>query len=157
VANATSPSLVELTCLQQNSVQLQSEQLKAKSSSKQPNQLKKNAHSFSLPILFLSVLFSEYILVCYPFFGLGIHLKAQAAVRLPFETKKQLLALLTALKPEVERQVGTRSTVALTADGLILVLFIKAEDTVALRAALNAYLRWINSASTVLNALELET
>jgi tRNA threonylcarbamoyladenosine modification (KEOPS) complex Pcc1 subunit len=34
------------------------------------------------------------------------------------------------------------------------VLTVEASDTVALRAALNAYLRWINSTVTVLETLE---
>jgi tRNA threonylcarbamoyladenosine modification (KEOPS) complex Pcc1 subunit len=37
---------------------------------------------------------------------------------------------------------------------LTLVLNVEARDTVALRAALNAYLRWICSTISVLEALE---
>jgi tRNA threonylcarbamoyladenosine modification (KEOPS) complex Pcc1 subunit len=81
-------------------------------------------------------------------------LEAKAVVRLPFASEKQLAALLAALHPEVERQVGLRSKASLTAEGLELVLCVEAEDTVALRAALNAYLRWINSTMNVLDALE---
>jgi tRNA threonylcarbamoyladenosine modification (KEOPS) complex Pcc1 subunit len=86
---------------------------------------------------------------------LGIRrLKASAEVRLPFASEKQLAAVLGALTPEVQRQIGTRSKIALAAKGQTLVLFVEAQDTVALRAALNAYLRWINSMLDVLETLE---
>jgi len=81
-------------------------------------------------------------------------LKARASVRLPFQSERQLSALLAALTPEVQRQVGVRSKATLVAEGLELVLLVEADDTVALRAALNAYLRWINSSFNVLDALE---
>jgi KEOPS complex subunit Pcc1 len=84
-------------------------------------------------------------------------LKANAKVVLPFQTKRQLVALMNALKPEVEKQVGNRSVVALTNDGLSLILSVAAEDTIALRSALNAYLRWINSVSMVLSAVSEES
>jgi tRNA threonylcarbamoyladenosine modification (KEOPS) complex Pcc1 subunit len=41
-------------------------------------------------------------------------------------------------------------------DGSFLVLKIKAKDTVALRAALNAYLRWMNSTISVLEVIEAQ-
>ena len=41
-------------------------------------------------------------------------------------------------------------TIKLEKDGLALLLTVEAEDTVALRATLNAYLRWINSAVNVM-------
>jgi KEOPS complex subunit Pcc1 len=80
--------------------------------------------------------------------------KAKATVRLPFQSEKQLTALVNALTPEVNRQIGTRSKTILTTDGLVLVLNVEAEDTVALRAALNAYLRWINSTVNVLETVK---
>jgi tRNA threonylcarbamoyladenosine modification (KEOPS) complex Pcc1 subunit len=39
-------------------------------------------------------------------------------------------------------------------DGLFLVLAVDAEDTVALRSTLNAYLRWINSTVNVIDVVE---
>ena len=81
-------------------------------------------------------------------------MKAQAFVRLPFKSEKQLKALANALTPEVQRQVGARFKVTLTEDIFDLVLKVEAEDTVALRAALNAYLRWIDSMSNVLEMME---
>ena len=81
-------------------------------------------------------------------------MKAKAAVRLPFRSEKQQAALLAALTPEVSRQIGVRSKVKLETNGQFLVLNVDAEDTVALRAALNAYLRWINSTVNVLESVD---
>jgi KEOPS complex subunit Pcc1 len=80
-------------------------------------------------------------------------MRAKATIRLLFESEKQIGALVNALTPEVNRQIGTRSKAKLTMDGLSLLLDVEAEDTVALRAALNAYLRWINSTVNVLEAV----
>jgi tRNA threonylcarbamoyladenosine modification (KEOPS) complex Pcc1 subunit len=44
--------------------------------------------------------------------------------------------------------------VRLTCDSQVLVLDVEAKDTVALRATLNAYLRWINSTANVLETIE---
>ena len=84
-------------------------------------------------------------------------LKAKATVRLPFHSEKQLTAIVNALTPEVNRQIGIRSKAKLATDGQFLVLDVEAEDTVALRAALNAYLRWINSTMNVLEAVGKES
>jgi tRNA threonylcarbamoyladenosine modification (KEOPS) complex Pcc1 subunit len=81
-------------------------------------------------------------------------LKARATVRLPFSSKKQLDALVSALKPEINRQIGVRSKAILTNEPGLLLLNVEAEDTVALRAALNAYLRWINSMVNVFCVVE---
>jgi len=78
----------------------------------------------------------------------------KATVRLPFKSEKQLIALVSALTPEIERQIAARSKVTMMTDSQLLVLNVEAEDTVALRATLNAYLRWINSALNVLETVE---
>lgn len=84
-------------------------------------------------------------------------MKAKATVRLPTKSDKRLTALMKALTPEVQRQIGTRSKTTLSTETQVLVLRIEAEDTVALRAALNAYLRWINSTLNVLDAITQES
>jgi tRNA threonylcarbamoyladenosine modification (KEOPS) complex Pcc1 subunit len=83
--------------------------------------------------------------------------KAKATVRLPLQSQKQLSALLAALTPEVANQVGVRSKVAVSSEDLSLLLTVEADDAVALRAALNAYLRWVNSALNVLDCLADKT
>ena len=81
-------------------------------------------------------------------------MKAKAAIRLQFASEKQLRALIDALTPEVQKQISTRSTVDLSSEKQALLLKVEAKDTVALRAALNSYLRWISS---TLNVLEVIT
>ena len=81
-------------------------------------------------------------------------MKAKASVRLRFSSEKQLTTLLDALAPEANRPVTTRAKAALEREGNFLVLKLEAKDTVALRAALNAYLRWIGSAVKVLEVVE---
>jgi tRNA threonylcarbamoyladenosine modification (KEOPS) complex Pcc1 subunit len=83
-----------------------------------------------------------------------MEIKAKAAVRLKLDSQKQLTTLLCALKPEVNAPVTRRATVKLEKDGLFLVLTVEAEDTIALRATLNAYLRWIGSTVNVMELIE---
>jgi tRNA threonylcarbamoyladenosine modification (KEOPS) complex Pcc1 subunit len=80
--------------------------------------------------------------------------KAAATIRLNLGSQKQLDALINALKPEADAPPTHRSTVKLQKDGACLVLAAEAEDTVALRATLNAYLRWINSILNVMDAIK---
>jgi tRNA threonylcarbamoyladenosine modification (KEOPS) complex Pcc1 subunit len=81
-------------------------------------------------------------------------MKAKASVRLRFSSEKQLTTLLDALAPEANRPVTTRAKAVLEREGNFLVLKVEAKDTVALRATLNAYLRWIGSAVKVLEVVE---
>jgi tRNA threonylcarbamoyladenosine modification (KEOPS) complex Pcc1 subunit len=81
-------------------------------------------------------------------------MKAKATIRLMFASNKQLSALINALTPEVHKQISTRSKVGLSCDGQMLVLDVEANDKVALRAALNSYLRWINSTITALEPVD---
>jgi tRNA threonylcarbamoyladenosine modification (KEOPS) complex Pcc1 subunit len=81
-------------------------------------------------------------------------MKAKATIRLQLSTEKQLITLLDALAPEANRPVNVRAKAALERDGNFLVLTVEAKDTIALRAALNAYLRWIGSTVKVLEAVE---
>jgi tRNA threonylcarbamoyladenosine modification (KEOPS) complex Pcc1 subunit len=81
-------------------------------------------------------------------------MKAKATIRLQLSTEKQLTTLLDALAPEANRPVNVRAKAALERDSNFLVLKVEAKDTIALRAALNAYLRWIGSTVKVLEAVE---
>lgn len=80
--------------------------------------------------------------------------KTSATLRLTFDSEKQLDTLLAALQPEVEAPPTHRSSVKLKKDGAILMLTADAEDTVALRATLNAYLHWIQSILKVLETVK---
>ena len=81
-------------------------------------------------------------------------INAKVSVRVKFCDHKQLVAAVAALKPEVNSSVTHRSNVSLQVQDCFLFLTIVAEDTIALRAAVNAYLRWIVSATNVVEVLE---
>jgi tRNA threonylcarbamoyladenosine modification (KEOPS) complex Pcc1 subunit len=80
--------------------------------------------------------------------------RAKATIRLKFASDRQLTALLDALMPEANAPVIRRANAKLEKDGSHLVLTIEAEDTVALRSTLNAYLRWIGLAINVMSLVE---
>ncbi len=80
--------------------------------------------------------------------------QATATLCLNFGTEKQLNSLLNALKPEAEASPTHRSTVKLEKNGRSLTVSVEAEDTVALRATLNAYLHWINSTLKIIDVVE---
>lgn len=80
--------------------------------------------------------------------------KAKANIRLKFANQRQLTSLLDALTPEAKAPVTRRASVKLEQDGLFLVLAVEANDTVALRATLNAYLRWVQSTLNVIEMVE---
>jgi tRNA threonylcarbamoyladenosine modification (KEOPS) complex Pcc1 subunit len=77
--------------------------------------------------------------------------RAKANIRLKLRSKEQLTTLLQALDPETKTTVTSRAKVKLEKDGLFLVLTVDAEDAVALRSTLNAYLRWIGTAINVID------
>ena len=81
-------------------------------------------------------------------------MKASAVARLGFSSERHLDVVSRALEPEVGKPATLRSRESLEQDGLFLVLRVEAKDTAALRAALNAYLRWMNSVMQVLDVLE---
>jgi tRNA threonylcarbamoyladenosine modification (KEOPS) complex Pcc1 subunit len=81
-------------------------------------------------------------------------MKAKAEIRLKFPSEKQLKTVIDALSPEVWKPVGGRARLSLENDGSYLLLKVEAEDTVALRSTLNAFLRWINSMTNVVAVLE---
>lgn len=72
-------------------------------------------------------------------------MKVEATVRLRFSSSKKMKTVFDALKPETDSSLKIRSITELTMEGKSLVLNVCANDTVALRAALNTYLRWLSS------------
>jgi KEOPS complex subunit Pcc1 len=81
-------------------------------------------------------------------------MRTKAVIRLRFTSKKQLSTLFSALTPEVNTQISNRAKATLTKEGNILILKVEAKDATALRATLNAYLRWIDSTIKVLEVVE---
>ncbi len=57
------------------------------------------------------------------------------------------------LSPEVERPTSERSSVVVSVVGGGVVLSVEASDVVALRAALNSYLRWVGAILDVVEAV----
>jgi len=80
--------------------------------------------------------------------------KAKAKIRLQLSSDKHLKTLLDALAPEADSPVAKRARVVLCKEESGLVLEVEARDTAALRASLNAYLRWICSTMNVIEAIE---
>ncbi|MEM2946638.1 MAG: KEOPS complex subunit Pcc1 [Candidatus Bathyarchaeia archaeon] len=70
-------------------------------------------------------------------------MKANAVIRLKLPSKRDLEVIYRALIPETAKPATTRSKVNLKIEDTYLILIVEAKDTVALRAALNAYLRWV--------------
>ena len=57
------------------------------------------------------------------------------------------------LAPEVERPTSERSNVTVSAEKGKVIISIEASDVVALRAAINSYLRWVVSILDVVEAV----
>jgi tRNA threonylcarbamoyladenosine modification (KEOPS) complex Pcc1 subunit len=57
------------------------------------------------------------------------------------------------LSPEVERPTSERSKVTVSSEKGRVIIFIEASDVVALRAALNSYLRWVGAILDVVDAV----
>jgi len=79
-------------------------------------------------------------------------MKAKATVNINISSDKHLISILKALKPETKK-LGNRSKVNINKDGSFIILTVEAKDTVALRATLNTYLRWIGSAIGTLKVI----
>jgi tRNA threonylcarbamoyladenosine modification (KEOPS) complex Pcc1 subunit len=79
---------------------------------------------------------------------------AKATLRIKISSDKRLTTLLEALTPEANAIASRRASVNLEREGVFLVLTVDAEDTVALRSTLNAYLRWIRSTINIMDMVE---
>jgi tRNA threonylcarbamoyladenosine modification (KEOPS) complex Pcc1 subunit len=84
-------------------------------------------------------------------------MRACARIRLRFAEERCLETVFRALEPEVGKAATLRSCASLRRKGEFLVLRIEAKDTVALRAASNAYMRWVDSVVKVLGILKQES
>jgi KEOPS complex subunit Pcc1 len=81
-------------------------------------------------------------------------MKAKAVACLEFPSEKNSEIIYKTLMPEIEKPATRRSKADLEKNKRFLILKVEASDTVALRAALNTYLRWINLLLGILNVLE---
>ena len=80
-------------------------------------------------------------------------MKTRATIKIKMLSNHQLISLIEALKPEIKKS-GKRSKVEINREGLKIVLKVESKDTIALRATLNTYLRWINSTIDTLELLK---
>ena len=82
-------------------------------------------------------------------------MKASTMITLHFPSKKRLEMVLKALKPETEMHPSTRrSKIRVSGRQNSLTLNFEAEDTSALRAAINSYMRWIILINESLQTME---
>lgn len=82
-------------------------------------------------------------------------MKASTVITLHFPSKKRLEMVLKALKPETEMYPSTRrSRVKVTSKQNSLMLRFEANDTSALRASINSYLRWVMLINDSFQAIE---
>jgi tRNA threonylcarbamoyladenosine modification (KEOPS) complex Pcc1 subunit len=83
-----------------------------------------------------------------------VAINTNVSITIKFCNHRQLVAVVAALTPEINSPVTHRSNVALQVHDCFLTLTIDAEDTIALRAVVNAYLRWIASIANVVEVIE---
>jgi tRNA threonylcarbamoyladenosine modification (KEOPS) complex Pcc1 subunit len=68
----------------------------------------------------------------------------RAEAKITIETTRDVVdIIITSLKPELDRGLSERSNVVLEASDRGLIVRVVADDMVALRAAVNSYLYWI--------------
>lgn len=107
-------------------------------------------------VSFFNLVFVYYFEPSLLALGMPMATRARATVRLKFASGKQLKTLLNSLMPETKTSVARRANVKLEKIGSYLLLTVEAEDTIALRSTLNAYLRWIGSAMNVIEIIRQE-
>lgn len=78
--------------------------------------------------------------------------RASASVEFAFKSAREAGAVQRALRPEETLPASTRCRVSIRRMKNVLCLQIDAEDTAALRAALNSFLRWTIVARDVIES-----
>jgi len=79
----------------------------------------------------------------------------EALAEIELELGGELPTLLErALKPEAETPSTSRTRAQVEAEGRRLRITIEAQDTSALRAAVNSYLRWVEGCLSALEGLQ---
>lgn len=70
-------------------------------------------------------------------------MKKNAVISIQLSSRELLEILLQALLPETKKPATSRSKVVVEGEDKKLTIQIEAQDTSALRATLNSYLRWV--------------
>jgi len=81
-------------------------------------------------------------------------MKRRAVIRLSFRSKRHLKTMLNSLRPETRKSPGSRSRTTVEEEDGSLIITFEARDTSALRAAINAYLRWISLTRNILESVD---
>ncbi len=69
---------------------------------------------------------------------------SQAEAKITVEASREFVSvIMTSLNPELDRALSERSSIKVEASDRGVVVRVKADDMVALRAAVNSYLYWI--------------
>ena len=68
--------------------------------------------------------------------------KSSAVIRMEFDSAREAEAVRRALAPEEDLPASTRGRATVKRRENVLFLRVDAEDTAALRAALNSFIRW---------------
>ncbi|HHH79439.1 MAG TPA: hypothetical protein ENL13_00885 [Thermoplasmatales archaeon] len=76
----------------------------------------------------------------------------RAELRFLFDSSEDARVVFKSLTPEVKKRIP-KTTVELDFEGREMVLSITASDTSSLRAAINSYLRWVDTAFKVKDVL----
>ncbi len=78
---------------------------------------------------------------------------ARAEIRISFRSRRELLAVADALKPEILRPAGQKATVRVSVRGRSLIMHLRARDSSTLRAILSSYLRMCRASLSVFERL----
>ncbi|UCC32915.1 MAG: hypothetical protein JSW53_03715 [Candidatus Bathyarchaeota archaeon] len=81
-------------------------------------------------------------------------MRRRAVIRLSFPSEKHLKTVLKALKPETGALTSSRSRTRVEEEDGELIVRFESNDTTALRAAINAYLRWVGLAQSTLEVVD---
>ena len=79
--------------------------------------------------------------------------KAHARLRITFRSRKQVKAIIDALKPELLHPAGDKTQAKIITRGRLLELAFKSRETTTLRAILSSYLRLLSASINTCNAL----
>ncbi|RLF41712.1 MAG: hypothetical protein DRN18_03420 [Thermoplasmata archaeon] len=78
-----------------------------------------------------------------------------AVIEIEFEERKDLDIIFRSVKPEVEKEIP-KTKVSIEKIDNKMILRIESKDTSSLRAACNSFLRWIETARSVKEVIEVE-
>jgi tRNA threonylcarbamoyladenosine modification (KEOPS) complex Pcc1 subunit len=83
--------------------------------------------------------------------------KASARLRIAFQSKRELSAIVDSLRPELQHPAGEKARAQISTRGKSLTLRFEANNSTALRAILSSYLRLLAASLRVCdNLIKLE-